>query len=114
MAAPPLLWRYKMKDKKQPAYIAPPKLQQQFLLAGLSVPDIGIMLLLFFGMIFLGQLVYGVFFPLCYGAFVARILDGKSIRDYLLIFLRYHYDAQQYTQHIETATKRRPKRGRKK
>ncbi len=103
-----------MKDKKQLSYIAPPKLQQQFLLAGLSVPDIGIMLLLFFGMILLGRLVYGVFFPLCYGAFVARILDGKSIRDYLFIFLRYHFDAQQYTQHIDAVTKRKPKRGKKK
>ena len=70
-----------MKNDKRTVYMAPPKLRQQFLLAGLSVSDIGIMLLLFFAMIIWGRLIYAVFFPLCYGAFVARFLDGKSMRD---------------------------------
>lgn len=96
-----------MKNDKRTVYMAPPKLRQQFLLAGLSISDIGIMLLLFFGMIIWGRLTYAAFFPLCYGAFVARFLDGKSMRDYLLIFLRYHFDAQQYTQHTAAIQKKR-------
>lgn len=104
-----------MKNDKRTVYMAPPKLRQQFLLAGLSVSDMGIMLMLFFGMIIWSSLIYAIFFPLCYGAFVARFLDGKSMRDYLFIFLRYHFDAQQYTRHTAGAgTQRKVKRGKKK
>ena len=86
-------------DKKMPTFIAPPKLQSQFLLIGLTVPELAIMLLLFFSQIFIGELVLAFFLPASFAVFVARIMDDKSIKDILMIVLRYHFTPQQFTQH---------------
>ena len=85
--------------KNTVSYIAPPKLQSRFLLVGLTVPELAIMLGLFFIQVFWGQIMYAIFFPLAFAAFVARFIDDKSIKDILMIVLRYHFWPQKFTQH---------------
>ena len=92
--------------KKTVSYIAPPKLQSRFLLVGLTVPELAIMLGLFFSQGFWGQIIYAIFLPLAFAVFVARFIDDKSIKDILMIMLRYHFCPQQFTQHVHVQKKK--------
>ena len=94
-----ILWGLSMA-KKTVSYIAPPKLQSRFLLVGLTVPELAIMLGLFFSQVFWGQIIYAIFLPLAFAVFVVRFIDDKSIKDILMIMLRYHFCPQQFTQHV--------------
>ncbi len=49
-------------QETSPSYIAPPKLYKQFMLAGLTVPEIGIILVLFFSQLLTHNYLYAFFF----------------------------------------------------
>ncbi len=88
-------------------YIAPPKLYKQFMLAGLTVPEIGIILVLFFSQLLTHNYLYAFFFPVTFMVFVARLFEDKSLKDVFLVLLRYHTRPQQFTRHCTTATKKK-------
>ena len=65
-------------------YIAPPKLKSDFLLGGLTLTE----LLIGLGLLFI---VVGIWV-----VFNVRLYEGRSIRTYLGIIIRYHTTPQQY------------------
>lgn len=90
-------------QETSPSYIAPPKLYKQFMLSGLTVPEIGIILVLFFSQLLTRNYLYAFFFPVTFMVFVARFFDGKSLKDALLVLLRYHTRPQRFTRHCAAA-----------
>lgn len=60
----------------------------------------------FFSQVFWGQIIYAIFLPLAFAVFVARFIDDKSIKDILMIMLRYHFCPQQFTQHVPVQKKK--------
>ena len=76
-------------------YIIPPKLHQQLLFAGgLTVWELLIVLALILFNLIRHAFFDAVFFSMTYTAIVARIFDGKSLKDMSMILLRYHSGMQ--------------------
>ena len=80
-------------------YICPPKLRQKLLLAGLSVWEVFIILTLLIFNLILNNFMAALFYPALVAALFARIFDGKSLKDLVLIVLRYHTTPQMFTSH---------------
>lgn len=92
------------------SYVAPPKLYKQFMLAGLTVPEIGIILVLFFSQLLTRNYLYSFFLPVTFIVFVARLFEEKSLKDVLLVLLRYHTRPQQFTMHCAPAIVKKKER----
>lgn len=87
-------------------YIAPPKLKSDFLLGGLTLTELliglGLLFLFFSVSVKMAFIVVGIWV-----VFNVRLYEGRSIRTYLGIIIRYHTTPQQYRRENATGGTRR-------
>lgn len=82
-------------------YFVPPKLQQKFLMAGLTISELLIAVALFLFGLATGGFLHSLAYPGLFCLFCFRLLDGrKNLKDLLVTVYRYYRNPQYYTVHL--------------
>lgn len=88
-------------------YLVPPKLQRKFLLAGLTLAELAVAIVLFLAGLFASGLLHGFVYAGFFAFGCCRFIAGKSLKDVLLVVFHYHHDAQHFTVHLPQRRKER-------